>query len=211
MRAKKSAPEIKLPDGEHIIYNVPYVSQLLNENNCLEAGFEDPEEAKEWSQKICGLACLLMVIAKNCPGKKVNLKELLDKGREIDAYLPPTGWKHEGLVKLAKIYGIEGGRENIGRKIDKIGQHIIQQRIVIPSVCYGFKLQKNNQSRRGHLVAVFGVRITDGKVKTFILHHPAPERKNELPDLEIDRDHFKKSFSGNIIYFKTSNNGPYRV
>lgn len=55
----------------------------------------------------------------------------------------------------------------------------------------------------GHLVVVFGTDVSQGDVKSFLLHHPSSDQNHEHHDWVVSKDDFLKSFSekGNIIVF----------
>ncbi len=204
----------RLPDGVYEINNMPYFSQRLDENNFKEEGFDNLTEAHYWSERICGIACLKMVIKFN--GQEVTLKELLDKGIDIGVYSKDVGWIHKGLVLLAKCFDIEGGRESVGTNIEKIAHHIKNGSVVIASVTVGFEAGKQYTNhdgsvyvmpRGGHLVVVYGAEVVDGEVKYLTLHHPSSEKKYEWRGYKVSRDLFLKSFSerGNIIFLSVKN------
>lgn len=54
-----------------------------------------------WREKACGIASLGMIL-----GDEVSsLEELYQLGLNDGAYLPGVGWRHAGLVDLAKHFG----------------------------------------------------------------------------------------------------------
>ncbi|HEY4484053.1 MAG TPA: C39 family peptidase [Candidatus Paceibacterota bacterium] len=56
---------------------------------------------EEWQRSGCGIASLGMIL-----GNKISdLNELYQLGLDTNAYLPGIGWKHQGLVDLAKHFG----------------------------------------------------------------------------------------------------------
>lgn len=208
----------ELNEGKYEIQNVPFFSQRLHKGNYREEGFNTLAEARYWSDRICGLACLKMVLKTFRPDLDVTLKQLLDKGLELGAYKERAGWIHQGLVDIAAFFNVRGSRESIGRDIDKIGGHVAKGRLVLPSVTVGFEAGKEYEEedgsvyvmpRGGHLVVVFGTEISEeGKAEKFKLHHPSSWETYEWPNYEVDRPTFSNSFSekGNIIYFERGKN-----
>ena len=205
--------KIILPDRKFEIEDVPFFSQRLNEDNFQKEGFENFEEARYWSERICALACLKMILKKYSPDSHISLAELLKKGNEIGAYREDVGWLHDGIANLAAVYGLFTKKESIGSNLEKIGKHILQDELVIASVSVGFEAGKVYPGedgsvyvvpRGGHLVVVFGVEVKNGKIEKLKLHHPSSEKEYEWPNFEIDRTDFLKSFSkaGNIIIFR---------
>lgn len=195
----------------HIIPRVPFYSQRLDQFNFQAEGFKKITQARYWSSRSCGIACLKMAIKTFQPDSKITLKDILDEGKKIGAYDEKVGWYHQGLVNLAKTFGINADRESIGNNIEKIYKYLENDEVVIASVTVGFEAGKkyvNNgkkyiMSRGGHLVVVFGVEIDQSKkVKCLILHHPSSWKSYEWPACRVDREVFLKSFSsaGNIIH-----------
>jgi len=202
-----------LPDGNFEIKGVPFFSQRLNEDNFQNEGFANLDEAKHWSERICALACLKMILKKNFHDRGFPLAELLKKGKEIRAYREDVGWLHQGIADLSTKYGLYAKRESIGSNLEKLGQHILHNELVIASVSVGFEAGKEYPEedgsiyivpRGGHLVVVFGAEVKNGEIKKLKLHHPSSEKEYEWPNFEIDRTDFLKSFSkdGNIIIFR---------
>lgn len=193
------------------IDGVPYFSQRVGENNYLEEGFKKLSEALNWSDKICGLACIKMVVTHYKKESIPTLAELLENGMEIGAYKQGAGWVHNGLVNLAKQYGLDGGRESIGANLSKIAGHLKENKLVIASVSPAFEvgltyISKNGDritvGKGGHLVVITHALYQDKDLAGFRLHHPSSEKEYEWPSKEITSPEFDKSFSkaGNIIY-----------
>jgi len=203
-----------LPDGKFEIKEVPFFSQHLTKDNFQGEGFEDFEDAKHWSERICALACLKMILKKYFPDQDFPLAKLLKEGKEIGAYREDVGWLHQGIVSLASKHAISARRESVGSSLEKLGQHILHNELVIASVSVGFESGKGYAEedgsvyvvpKGGHLVVVFGAEVENGNVKKIKLHHPSSEKEYEWPNFETDREHFLQSFSeaGNIIVFRS--------
>ena len=171
--------------------DTPFYSQRLTETNYQAEGFETIEDARSWTQRICGLACLKMVIAKKTD-QVIPLKTLLDQGLAVDGYMRGIGWIHQGLADVAKQYGITALCQSIGDKLDIIDQALGRGELVIASVSCGF----NPEKKGGHLVLIVGAKA-DG----FIIHHPSSEEDEQWQHHFISKDKFKQCFSehGNII------------
>ncbi|MBI2588136.1 C39 family peptidase [Candidatus Berkelbacteria bacterium] len=204
---------MELNEGKYEIQNVPFFSQRLHKGNYREEGFSTLKEAKYWSDRICGLACLKMILKAFRPELDITLKQLLDKGLELEAYKERSGWIHQGLVNIAAFFNVRGSRESIGQDVEKVWMHLSKGRLIVPSVTVGFEAGKEYKQedgsvytmpRGGHLVVVFGAEVAEGKVEKFKLHHPSSLETYEWPDHEVNRSTFLNSFSerGNIIYFE---------
>lgn len=188
---------------------VPFYSQRLDKLNYKVEGFSNFNDAKFWSSRVCGLACIKMAIGA-FQGIKVPLHDLLEKGLRINAYTEESGWYHKGLVDLARLYGLDSERQGIGSKIDRIGEYIKENEIIIASVTVGFEAGKVYHSKNGdftmqkggHLVVIYGVNFDNkGMVENFSVHHPSSWKSYELPNFKVDRNKFLNSLSssGNII------------
>ncbi|MCB9802785.1 C39 family peptidase [Candidatus Nomurabacteria bacterium] len=199
-------------DGHFEISDVPFYSQRLTKENYQKEGFNNWDEAEYWSERICGLACLKMVLLKNYPDQDFKLKELLDRGLALGAYDEEHGWKHQGLVDLGNSLGLDGFRESVGANVKRIATHIQNQRMVIASVTVGFEAGKKYEEldgstdvmpRGGHLVLIFGTDVSNGRIDDFILHHPSSEGSYEHSNWKISGEDFSNSFSekGNVIIF----------
>ncbi len=171
--------------------DTPFYSQRLTSANYQLEGFESIEEAGSWTKRICGLACLKMVIAR-ITGKVVPLKILLEKGLAVNGYMKGIGWIHQGLLDVASQYGITGQCQSIGAELEVIDTALQQNQLVIASVSCGF----NPKKKGGHLVLIIGMQ-DDG----FIIHHPSSEENEQWQHHFISKGHFMRSFSenGNII------------
>jgi len=207
---EKTSQELK--DGNFEIPNVPFYSQELSQENFQVEGFTSLEDAKYWSERICGLACLKMVLGKFFPDKNFTLKELLDIGLKIGAYDEKVGWKHQGLVDLAANFDVNGFRQSIEGDIQNIVQYLQQDKLVIASVTVGMEGGKEYKQedgsiyvmpKGGHLVVIFGADVSQGEIKSFLLHHPSSDKDYEHRDWVVSKDEFLKSFSekGNILVF----------
>lgn len=172
---------------------VPYFSQRLDEYNFQSEGFADLESALDWTDRICGLACVKMVLAY-FSGHVVPLRQLLDAGLRGQAYRQGVGWIHKGLVELAAAYGVEGRTESVGTDLYLIGDYVRAGEIVVASV--GDCL--DGRRRGGHLVT-----ITESTGDGFLVHHPSSCKECEWPDFYVSRERLSACLSerGNIIRF----------
>lgn len=197
-----------------LVPNVTFYNQRLDVSNYKLEGFSKLSEAKYWSSRICGLACIKMGI-NALHKKEIPLYDLLIQGLKNDAYSEKLGWNHQALANLAILYKLNSKRESVGRDIDKIGEYIKNNEIIIASVTVGFEAGKKYHSkngdyimpRGGHLVVIFGVNLDNNKlVDNFTLHHPSSWKSYEWPNYKINRKKFLNSFSsaGNIIRISNS-------
>lgn len=193
----------------YTIPEVPFYSQRLDKNNYKKEGFTNINEARFWSNRSCGLACVKMAI-QTFTGKNIPLKILLTEGLNIGAYSEQSGWYHKGLARIANLYGLKSVQESVGQNVEKIGLYLKNNELVIASVTVGFEAGKSYISkgktmfmgRGGHLVLIHGVRLGEkNNILSFSVNHPSSWKSYEFPNLKVDRENFLNSFSssGNII------------
>jgi len=82
-------------DASTTVPDVPFYSQFRN------------IQAAGWQKLGCGVASLAMIIDFYSP-RAVSVNALLQEGIAEGAYSKGAGWKHEGLVLLAREYGLKG-------------------------------------------------------------------------------------------------------
>lgn len=171
--------------------NIPFYSQRLTKDNFKIEGFESLDQAQSWTKRICGLACLKMVIY-HFTKKMIPLKILLDAGISLNGYIKGVGWIHQKLANIAMQYGMSAYCQSIDRNIAIIYSALKDKQLIIASVSCGF----NPTKRGGHLVLIIG-----NDANGFIIHHPSANRHEQWSSYSISENAFIKSFSeqGNII------------
>ena len=176
---------------------VPFYSQRVDESNFQQEAFPDVRTAKDWTDRICGLACVKMVVA-HFTDEVIPLGRLLQQGLKVDAYIKGTGWVHRGLATLASQFGVRGHAESIGTDIARISTCLNRGELVVASVGDGL----DGTRRGGHLIV-----IVNSTASAFIVHHPSSDPDYDWPNHHVDHDLFSRCFSanGNIIRF--SGNG----
>ncbi|MBM3255891.1 MAG: hypothetical protein FJZ04_00245 [Candidatus Moranbacteria bacterium] len=193
-----------------IIENVPFVTQLYDTDNYQILGFKDLAEAEHWSKRDCGIVCIEMAVRFFLPDLKIRTKELINMGLQIHAYKENVGWIHDGLVEIATRLGLKASRESIGGDLEKIKNHLEENRLVIASISHGFEVGKEYKEengsvyivpRGGHLAVIFGITEKLGKIKSIYLHHPSPYKTYSWKNYSVSANKFMGSFSerGNII------------
>lgn len=95
--ANEAPVSVKEEDGVH---TVPFYSQ-----------FADISDAS-WQKVSCGIASLAMLIDYYKPA--VAPDTLLQQGIKSGAYISDAGWSHQGLINLAKKYGLTGKTVGLG-------------------------------------------------------------------------------------------------
>lgn len=174
-------PPVQALDAqEATIPVVPFYSQ-----------FSDIESGK-WQKVGCGIASLAMLIELYNPGV-VSVNALLKEGIAADAYLEDDGWKHDGLILLAKKYNLKGERFSFPElsKKDAFNKLVdeLSKGPVMTSVHYGF----DPKSTIPHLVVINGVAST-----TVYYNDPAEKSGNG----EISVEKFLKAWKKRYIAFR---------
>jgi hypothetical protein len=62
----------------------------------------------DWQPRACGITSLAMVLGYWDPEGHPAPQQLLEHEKAAEAYVPGIGWRHKGLVELARQYGYEG-------------------------------------------------------------------------------------------------------
>lgn len=144
---------------------VPYYSQYLN--------VTDPE----WQPRACGVVCLKMLL----DSKHVQtplLDEMIAQGDAIGAY-GESGWKHDGLVALAKQYGVKLERAEwrqsdtkTSDELNEEGINTILRQLEIRSPVIVSAIKNFEIKNKFHMVLIVGAEIEEGIVKGFYYHDP---------------------------------------
>lgn len=167
-------------------------------------GFENMQKAKYWKESCCGILCLKMILNSDMP----SIADMIRTGIKLKAYTHKDGWSHDGLIKVAKYYGLEA--EKISRaSIKKLVNFIDKGYFPIISIKWAFQNNKNRKERLlfwkkygGHLALVIGYERDKNEIKGFIVNHTSiiPEYNWENKLIPIDM--FKKGFTGRAIVVK---------
>ncbi len=128
-----------------IFHKVPKYSQHLHIKN------------KDWKTKTCGIAGLCMILEYF--DKKIPAEMLLNQGLKIKAYLPGIGWKHKGIVKLAKKFRLNGKNFDWAKLNTKTAflklKNYLKKYPILASIHLNF-----NPKNGGHLVVITGISET---------------------------------------------------
>lgn len=168
--------DIAAEDAPIAIPQVPFYSQ-----------FNDIS-APEWRKLSCGIADLAMIINFYQPGA-VSADALLEEGIVAGAYINGAGWSHQGLVNLARAYGLTGSTYDLSN-LDMDAafaelEKFLKNGPVIASVYYTF----DPNSPIPHLVVINGVK--DGSV---YYNDPAGKAANEKISIDDFMRGWKKRF-----------------
>jgi len=165
-----------ISNTKNIIPEVPFYSQ-----------FRDID-SKEWQKLGCGVTSLAMLINFYKPNS-VTVNNLLKEGIADGAYLDGAGWKHSGLVLLAKKYNLKSEafdfsnltKEDAFIKLEKS----LKEGPVIVSIHYKFDIK----SSIPHLAVINGI---DGNIVYY--NDPAGKSAGEKISVEDFIKVWKKRF-----------------
>jgi len=163
-------------DTQGNVPNVPFYSQ-----------FSDIS-APEWRKLSCGIADLAMIINFYQPGA-VSADTLLEEGIAAGAFIDGAGWSHQGLVSLARAYGLQGSTHDLSN-LDMDAafaefEKFIKNGPVIASVYYKF----DPNSPIPHLAVINGIK--EGVV---YYNDPAGQSANEKISIADFMRGWKKRF-----------------
>ena len=122
---------------------------------------KDPELPSDWHHRACGVASLKMLMdywqSQNTQNQSAATNDLLLQGLELNAYQENIGWKHVGLVNLAKKFGYKGYNQDLAmitdsRAWDELLQDL-QKYPLIVSVHSNF----DKENKDGHLLVLAGI------------------------------------------------------
>jgi hypothetical protein len=149
---------------------------------------------EEWRWRACGIACLKTVIDMYS-SVPVAISTLIDEGVREEAYLEGVGWKHDGLVELAKLHGVRASRDEFKGSIQKgiavIKEHLKNGGFVMASVATEHENQKTF-----HLVLLIAVDKNG-----FYYNDSAKKSAEDGQGIYISFKDFQKYWRGLVIFF----------
>ncbi len=192
------------------ILNIPYYSQ-----------YRDIKD-EYWKSRACGAICLKMVLDYLQPENKklwelpVTVEEFMKLANEKGAY-GKNGWIHQGLISVARDFGVKLERKEFKSKVKKDSNlenvsckssiknenaDYIKLDEEIKEVI--FSLKKNNpvivsvvkrfkEEKKFHMVVLTGFEIDEsGEVKGFYYNDTDYNKEQEGKNLFVDVETFKK-------------------
>ena len=191
MTAPALGPESAISCGHFICASTPFFTQVIPEQQWPEGFRLDGEDRAYWSERTCGLACLMSIASFH--GKPIpTIFELLQEGVRLGHYVD-RGWIHAGLAAIGGQYGFQG------KALPAITIADLQSCLeftgspLIASVTRQFP---EDGRRGGHLVVV--TAVDNGPTPRICCRDPAAGgmRENRIPAAR-----FFASFAGRIIVF----------
>ena len=157
----------------------------------------DSEIPEEWKKRSCGIVALRMALSQKRENDIQSSWGLVQEGVSSGAYIEGVGWKHAGLVDLAKKHGAQAFRREFRSWFLKTfyflaEQHLVMslKRGVVPIV--SLTVPDKNDT---HLVPLIGYNETG-----FIYHEPAAYTSEEGSEKHISYADFKKRWRKLAIF-----------
>ena len=176
-----------------IRHKVPRLSQYK------DVGIEDFDNF--WQKRACGIVSLVMVMKyfqPLIPTKTIDT--LIMEGLEKEHYIQGIGWKHKGIVELAKDFGFAGKTFDMANEEEheqsfKAFMKELEKQPVIVSIHKDFKLNGG-----GHLVAATGFKETMNKLSLEINDPDCKSKKGVRRVVSAER--FKAGWKKRFIVIK---------
>jgi hypothetical protein len=149
---KRATPAITAPDitKTNTVFTVPFYSQLTDVTS------------PAWKKVACGITSLAMLIEYYHPNKIASVDTLLNEGIAEGAYNDSVGWSYNGLITVAKKYGLGGSTHDYKNSSMEVAFKAFSQDLqkgpIMASVHYTFK----SSNPIPHLVIINGIK--DGLV-----------------------------------------------
>ena len=173
--------------------NVPYYSQYLDVTNTM------------WQPRACGIACLKMILDTDY-ARSLTLDEMIDQGCAIGAH-GEYGWKHAGLVALARQYGTKLSRaewrHGDTKSQDELNEEGIQFLITHlrsgrPAIVSAIK--KFQEADKFHMMVLTGFEEKEGVVIGFYYHDSDFQVRGEGENLFVSIDTFRSKWRRMAIF-----------
>jgi hypothetical protein len=172
--------------------DVPYYSQ--------HADITD----ESWKNRSCGIVAL-KILLETTSADDTSLDDLLLEGIKINGF-GPSGWKHQKLVEIADIHGVDLERKEyrsedvqrrelmLGDAIETFTGLIESSKPVIVSAVKNF-----SEESKFHLVVLVGYEQKGTEVAGFYYHDPDAQNMDDGAYIYVEIGTFKKYFRGLAI------------
>lgn len=172
---------------------VPYYSQYLDVTDTM------------WQPRACGVACLKMLL--EAKGEKVpTLDEMIEQGCAIGAH-GEYGWKHDGLIALAKQYGAKLSRAEWRQSDSATPEELNEEGIqfLISELRSGrpvlvSAVKKFQEDDKFHMVVLTGFEEKDGVITGFYYHDSDTTKSGEGENLFVPINIFRAKWRRMAIF-----------
>ena len=151
-----------------------------------------------WVGKSCSICSLkTMLVFKDSKNSELKITKLIQEGLDADGYAEGIGWKHQGLVDIARNHGIElkfqkqffTGEGKTGG-LDFINKILLKRQPVMASIM-------NRNKDGGHMVVVHGFQDKGAdNVEYYILDYDSRGRNRYA----LSKQEFLDSWRGGLLW-----------
>lgn len=173
--------------------NIPHYSQYLDVTDSM------------WQPRACGVACLKMLL--EAKGEQApTLDEMIAQGCAIGAH-GEYGWKHDGLVALAKQYGAKLSRNEWRQSETKTPDELNEEGIQFllgelrahrPAIVSAIK--KFQEDDKFHMVVLTGFEEKDSVTTGFYYHDSDTTKRGEGENLFVPINIFRAKWRRMAIF-----------
>lgn len=144
--------------------------------------------SSEWQKKSCGVVSLAMIIDWYSPGATTP-ETLLWEGLSSGAYINNAGWSHQGLIGLARKYGLTGSAHDLSGISKEAAFAELSEYLKVGPIIASVHYKFDPLNPIPHLVVISGA--TDDSVR---YSDPAEKSGNQEIPLEKFLLAWKKRF-----------------
>lgn len=180
------------------VLDVARVGQHFDVDRWREDGFTSEQDSREWSDRACGIACMVMVL-DHFGADPVPMHDLLARARTAGAH-SPRGWIHYRLADLLREHGIDAAAVAApeGPALAGFLTDALAQGPVIASVTLGLPVDGRCG---GHLILLTGLThptTPDPGVGGPVVHFNDPSTWGRS-NASVPLARFAVSFSGRAV------------
>lgn len=178
-----------------MIIPVPHYSQFLDVT------------LEEWKARSCGVACLKMLLDVQSP-QTPALDEMILQGEAIGAH-GESGWKHDGLIALARQYGEKLSRSEwrqsdtkTSDELNKEGIDFLVKTLDLGTPIIVSAIKKFKEIDKFHTVLLTGYEIENDRITGFYYHDSDVTTRGDGENLFVPINVFEKNWRRMAIYKK---------
>lgn len=174
------------PNTKKIVIDVPVYDQWKDAEN------------DEWTYRSCSICALKTILVfKDKENGDLTIMSLIKEGLGLDGYAQGIGWKHQGLVDIARKHGVElkfqkhffAGDDKL-KGLDFINKNILKGHPVMASIM-------NRSKDGGHMIVVHGFEDKGSDDIGYFILDPDSRGRNRY---SLSRSEFLSVWRGGLIW-----------